>query len=517
MDWKENTTPSANESLYAYLFGIDGLDPAENYEPWVDAAPNGGLRGSDFICLASNGFGDPQNSYAFSMAWYGDELYVGTVRNMLALVDASPPPQPTNLDPWPVRTPRDLYSMDQRAQIWRYKPVTGTWSQVYVSPIVDGRDGKPVPRDIGYRYMVIYQGRNDDRPMLYVASASSNSRGLGTHLIRFSAEEGETGVSPPILGDPQISTLRELIAFKGRLYMSPTGKGRAWNAADRPCVYETDDPMSGEWRPVSEPFFGDDSNEAIYAMAVYCDHLYVGTLNPKSGYQIWKTRAEGNPPYEWKKVIENGAYRGNLNEGVVTMCVFKGGLYVGSGISNGGRDRTYNIGPAAGEIIKIYPDDSWDLIVGTPRDTPAGEKRPRSGMGPGFNNPFAGYIWNSTVHNGWLYVGTFDSLIFALWGNPKNWPAQYRQINVQRFVERRGGFELWRTEDGLSWFPVTRNGFGNPYNYGVRTIKSTPIGLMVGTANPFAPEIAMRLATGWEYVPNPRGGTEIWAGGMQDL
>jgi nucleoside-diphosphate-sugar epimerase len=71
---------------------------------------------------------------------------------------------------------------------------------------------------------------------------------------------------------------------------------------------------------------------------------------------------------------------------------------------------------------------------------------------------------------------------------------------------------MWRSRDGIEWSPVTTNGFGNPYNYGGRTLVSTSGGLLVGTANPFAPETPAQLATGWGYAPNPRGGAEVWCG-----
>jgi hypothetical protein len=58
---------------------------------------------------------------------------------------------------------------------------------------------------------------------------------------------------------------------------------------------------------------------------------------------------------------------------------------------------------------------------------------------------------------------------------------------------------------------VTRNGFGNPYNYGARTIVSAQGQLFVGTANPFGPQVAVATAAGnWVYVDNPRGGLEVW-------
>src|SRR3954454_16491416 len=98
-------------------------------------------------------------------------------------------------------------------------------------------------------------------------------------------------------------------------------------------------------------------------MAAFDDHLYVGTHNPFRGFQVWKTRG-GEKPYTWERVVTDGAHRGNLNEVAISMVPFKGALYVGSGIQNGGFDRTYQIGPAAPELIRIHPDGTWDLIVG---------------------------------------------------------------------------------------------------------------------------------------------------------
>jgi nucleoside-diphosphate-sugar epimerase len=79
-------------------------------------------------------------------------------------------------------------------------------------------------------------------------------------------------------------------------------------------------------------------------------------------------------------------------------------------------------------------------------------------------------------------------------------------------ARRAGGFEMWRSIDGEHWIPVTTTGFGNPYNYGGRTLVSTREGLLVGTANPFAPETPTRMAGGWQYAPNPGGGAEVWRG-----
>src|SRR3546814_6022836 len=95
------------------------------------------------------------------------------------------------------------------------------------------------------------------------------------------------------------------------------------------------------------------------------------------------------------------------------------------------------------------------------------------------------------------------------------WPpdiaAVLRRWSPDRLAET-GGFSLWRTDDGVHWEPVTRDGFGNKFNWGGRTFASTPHGLFVGTAHPFGPRLAMRRGGEWHYVFNPRGGCEVWLG-----
>jgi len=84
--------------------------------------------------------------------------------------------------------------------------------------------------------------------------------------------------------------------------------------------------------------------------------------------------------------------------------------------------------------------------------------------------------------------------------------------NLEEFIEHYGGCHLWRTKDGERFYPVMRNGFGTPYNIGIRQMRSTLVGLFVGTANPFGPLVGVKKNGKWVYEPNPRGGTEIWLG-----
>ena len=456
------------------------------------------------------------------MAWFENCLYVGTTRANLCMVKSNNPP---DLVCWPVRCPPDVYDLDLRAQIWRYVPSNGEWHQVYVSPLVSGQDGRPVPRDIGYRGMTVFQGLREKSPSLYICSWSP-SRANRTPLLLHTRNGTEFKVLGSLGTDVALNSYRTLLGFNGRLYCSPTGKTLGWlnrqhrgahpNISNAAIVYEIQDPGISASRPVSLPGFGDPGNLTIFEMTAFNGFLYVGTVNPTHGFQIWKTKADTNPPYTWKKVLEHGAYRGNLNECLISMCAFGDALYVGTGIQNGGYDRANNIGPAGAELIRIYPDDSWDLIVGSPRSTPKGFKNPLSGIGPGFDSIFNAYIWRMAVHNGHIYAGTYNWSVWLPYLPLHKWPTSARQYverqGVQQIVQRNGGFDLWRSHDGVHWIPVTKNGFDNPYNYGARTLVSTPFGLFVGSANPFGPEIAKRRNNRWGYESNASGGLEVWLG-----
>jgi hypothetical protein len=477
--------------------------------------PKCGLSLVNFRKICENGFGDRHNAYAHSMAWFQDHLYVGTTRANLSLIRKSQPH--LRIDVWPVECPNPIYSpefeqTEARAEIWRYSPVLEQWERVFQSPLIMGNQGAEISRELGYRGMVVFQGKSDQRPALYV-STWCRSRGPGPLILRSENGTDFVTVSKPGLIDLPINSLRLLVPFKGRLFTAPTGSGQGNpNTSGVPVVYESSDPAKGEWQAVNEPGFGDLNNRTIFELRDFGDYLYAGTVN-NNGCQIWRTLAEGKPPYDWTNVIRNGAGRGSLNQMITSMMVFKESLYVGTGIQNGGYDHLNKIGPAGAEIIRIERDGSWQIMVGEIRNS----KRPLSGLAAGFNNIFSGYIWKMGIHEGWLYAGTMDwstVLRFTTFENrPDNFIRLFGQVGLENVVQQQGGFELWRSYDGENWLPVTRQGFGNPYNYGVRNIVSTPYGVFIGTANPFGPRVAKQIEDGkWIYVDNPNGGLEVWLG-----
>ena len=269
------------------------------------------------------------------MAWFKGRLYITTMRGAFALMRSR---LQLGLDTWPVEGPVDPFELDLAAEIWAYDPKIDLWERVFKAPSIIGSHGKPIPRDISFRSIAVYQPRPDIEPELYV-STWSPARGPGPIILR--SKDGkrfEPTCEPGLVGLP-VTTIRSLIPFKGRLYTTPAGsRGGNTNISGHVVVYESRDPAAGHWEPVSDLGFGDMSNKSLHEMCAWGDYLYAGTLNLE-GFQLWRSKCEGEPPYEWEKVMEKGAGRGKLNQGVLSMRPFKGSLYIGTGIQGGGIDK----------------------------------------------------------------------------------------------------------------------------------------------------------------------------------
>ncbi len=241
-----------------------------------------GISQKDFNLIAHGGFGDGLNNYAHSMLWFNDHLYVATMRGNFPLMKAR---LPIAMDPWPVECPENPFDLDLRAEIWRYSLHDDSWERVHKAPTIIGSHGKPIPRELAYRGMVVYQADENDLPALFV-STWSPAKGPGPLLLR--SEDGrnfEITCEPGLIGLP-VTTIRTLTQFKRRLYTTPAGsRGGNPNVSAHSVVYESKDPAKGQWEPVSDFGFGELGNKTLFEMAVFDDHLYVGTFNLE-GYQI---------------------------------------------------------------------------------------------------------------------------------------------------------------------------------------------------------------------------------------
>ena len=257
------------------------------------------------------------------------------------------------------------------------------------------------------------------------------------------------------LGNYPWPSLRNPFEDKGRLYMIGgliQGSGVLFESAN-PAAGDDEYAIVSAWLML------------VSAAAPYNDQLYVGTNN-LGGYKVLKADNSGSPPYTYTTVISQGGYLAEPNSEILTFYEFDGRLY------GGGNGVILRGNPA--ELIRINPDDTWDVVVGDPRETPDGWKFPLSGYTSGFGNDYNGHMWRLQSYEDNLFVGTFDSSTTY-----KDDPVLEPQLRDLM------GFDLWRTPNATDFYSVTTVGFGDKFNFGVRSMEDTPDGLFVGAANPY--------------------------------
>ena len=191
-------------------------------------------------------------------------------------------------------------------------------------------------------------------------------------------------------------------------------------------------------------------------------------------------------------------------------------------------------------LYRMDKNENMELVVGN--STKMFPNGSLSGLKSGFGRTENQYIWRMEVYDGKLYVGTHDAssllecfgqfvngnllkrtpsewkdqwnylkaLMKALatvdpngTGNPdtlaqtikfsynfvfknitvRNMASAIKLLNYLRTAKR--GFDLYVTEDGVNFETITIDGFGDPYNHGLRVFATTDQGLCLGTANPF--------------------------------
>lgn len=427
--------------------------------------------------IAQRGFGDPHNSYAWSMAWFKGKLYVGTARQevcveYLTVDHYLPVANAYKTTPMPgTHCARNPDNLSLRAEIWQYTPQTGRWRRVYLSPVVPtGNRHRDVARDFAYRGMVVYRDAAG-RPELYVGAVSLDE--VLPHLARtsppamlrttdgvhFQAAGAKNVVVHNTFGYARPMGFRSMLVYKGKLYVTVTagltGDGE---------VYQVNNPWSNHprFRVVTPPWLD------IFEMKVFHNRLYIGTGARINGYGVYWSTGEGGR-WHWHPVVTEGAGRGDAVTSVVSMQVYRRQLYVGAS-----GWYTANTLPVS-ELIRVRADGGWQVVAGDPRIVRGVLKAPVSGLPDGFENIFAAHFWRMTSYGGGLFVGTND------W----SWLLQEDTHDpwLQSVLSPEFGFDIWGTCNGADWFPVTRDAFGNMDDFGARNFVGSPFGLFIGSAN----------------------------------
>ncbi len=426
----------------------------------------GGLKEADFKPISLNGF-DPEdnavdiNDYAWSMEHFVPDgqdhgyVYVGTGNDMIGLVYQA-------IGGF-VSTEETVEVTFRPPEIRRYREdvFPFAWERVF-----DYRNvtAEAELQTFGFRHMRAYRAQSDGINYLYAGTA-------GEVVEIWRTVTGEPNSWKLVWSTEAVSSVRSMAEHNGILYVALTD-----DFADDEqlgAIWATDG--DGFW-PVIEDGFGNPDNIGVACLASFGGYLVAGTMNVETGYEIWKLEgpdSNGGPI----KIVDNGG-PSPTNEIAGTMLAFQGKLYIG-GMLNPVANITS--GFRAADLIRVDENDNWETVVGPDSI---------SGYGPGFDHWPNTYFWSMAIHENWFYCATYDQ-VSPFFNVLENLPEMVKVLwaNARRanIIERIGdaGADLYKTQDGITWYRVTIDGFGDVGNYGFRVMKSVGDSLYIGTANPF--------------------------------
>ena len=328
--------------------------------------------------VASGGFTDRNNSYAPASIEFKGYLYLSTVANESGFIFSK--------------------SHKLGGDIWRSQDGV-KWEQV-------GTPGLGNPHNMSFNFVTFH-----DR--LYALANNINDHGIEIWVT----EDGQhfTQIEGGGFGDAD-NTWVEGFVFNDHLIVMVSG------AANGPQIRVSDDGLT--FRQTVSEGLGDKENtgfQTVREQPVLDGKLYLGTSNPSTGGEIWRT-PDG---LQWERVADKGLER-SLNTSLHPFLVFSGQLYA-IGVSVGGLDKLKGL-----EVYRSADGTSWQKVV-------------TDGFAQGKERNVAGSL---VEFGGRLYLtaSTMDPRILM--------PSHPSERMAPR------GFQLWVSDDGAKWTQVGKDGFG---------------------------------------------------------
>ena len=420
--------------------------------------------------------------------------------------------------------------------VWQVDPETDECKVVYagLNSVQDYAAAHKEGISTGIRGMCVYQ---DQLVISNVAMDAATGKSSATLLISSDPEKGFTQIadSDSLFNYPAYryadsiygGSIWDMVEYNNSLYVSIcTGTEDNMpnkNTMQSFALVRGDQNADGTftWTPVAGDqkkdgaryTFGIDPERTRSGAAnlmVFNDYLYIGEYNDEeiALERILFSKTGKNADGQFGGGLDCRFLNANLDQSV--------NLYR--------MDKNENMELVVGNSTKMFPNGSL------------------SGLKSGFGRNENQYIWRMEVYDGKLYVGTHDassllecfgqfvngnllkrtpsewkdqwSYLKALMkalatvdpngtGNPdtlaqtikfsynfvfknitvRNMASAIKLLNYLRTAKR--GFDLYVTEDGVNFETITIDGFGDPYNHGLRVFATTDQGLCLGTANPF--------------------------------
>ena len=420
--------------------------------------------------------------------------------------------------------------------VWQVDPVTDECKAVYtgLSTLQDYLAAYRQGISTGIRGMCVY---HDQLVISNVTMDSTTGESSATLLISSDPEKGFT----------QIADSSALFNYPAYRYSDSIYGGSIWDMAEyNNSLYVsictgTEDNMPDS--NTMQPFAlvrGDQNADGTFTWTPVAGDQEKDGARYTFGIDPERTRSGAANLTVFNDYLYIGEY--NDEEIALERILFSKTGKNANGQFGGGLDCSF-INANLDQSVSLYrmdKNENMELVMGNATSMfPNGSL---SGLKSGFGRKENQYIWRMQVYDGKLYVGTFDtSSLLQVLGQfvngdllrqtPEAWKSQWkylkalmkalqeadadgtgnpntlaqtikftnafvfqnisvyniasaiRLLNYLRKAQR--GFDLYVSEDGVNFETITTNGFGDPYNHGLRVFAVTDQGLCIGTANPF--------------------------------
>ena len=420
--------------------------------------------------------------------------------------------------------------------VWQIDPETDECKSVYkgLSSVQDYMAAYRAGVSTGIRGMCVYNGQ---LVISNVTMDSTTGKSNATLLISSDPEQGFT----------QIADSEDLFNYPAYKYTDSVYGGSIWDMVEYNnslyvslCTGTEDNMPDNNTMQSFALVRGDQNPDGTFTWTAVAGDQEKDGARYTFGIDPERTRSGAANLIVYNDYLYIGEY--NDEEIALERILFSKTGKKANGQFGGGLDCSF-INANLEQSVNLYrmdKDENVELVVGN--KTKMFPNGSLSGLQSGFGHNENQYIWRMEVYDGKLYVGTFDTSsmlqTFGQFSNgdifkwaPESWKSEwnylvtlmkvlgevdadgtgnpntlaqtikfsynfvFKNISVRNIAsaikllhylrKAERGFDLYVSEDGVNFETITTNGFGDPYNHGLRVFATTDQGLCIGTANPF--------------------------------
>ena len=280
------------------------------------------------------------------------------------------------------------------------------------------------------------------------------------------------------LGDPYNHGIRNLLSVGEHLYAVTVNHTNGFE------IWRTDN--GAVWRPVMTGGFGNTENTSGRGIAVFDGHLYVGTENKDTGAEVWRARVErAGEEIGWERVLGDDSTRSWYAE----LTEFEGQLYAGTLMTHTGLAESDAEEHHAGcRVLRSADGEHWEVVVDDSFGNPSNNGILtmavfRGRLFIGTSNTEGGEVHSSADGVHW------ERCFKGAGGAERNWHAWKLYVYKDRLYLGLGrlaeiwwsGLGLLSTDDGKEWIQETD--YSLITHYGLRSMMEYRGRLYLGTAS----------------------------------